>query len=245
MTNPIFALPAYRVGPYTMKTTPKERGEFNDKRRILEHDWTGGRTFIASDLSQRKAMECLVRSLVTTIHYRSGLNDKSDEESFTHSLATGLVELALNNPEFWTAFQQLLEAEYKPGAGWGRTAAGSPVLAARSAPSRIVMDHRSCTINWVPAAEWPDEHAYGFYYIKQGRIDICDDLYGTNQALVVLHEVFHFLHECIGLKDSTKEVPFKRCQALMLLRFVQQNPKFWAWWLNAVKPRKQELRLAA
>lgn len=245
MTSPVFLLPEYRVGPYTMKAFPATKAMFSDKRRIIEHDWTAGVTFIADHLSTRKTLECLMRSIVTCIHYRSGLNDKSDEESFTHSLATGLVELARNNPEFWGGLQQLLEDDYKPGAGWGRTAAGDPVAAALTLPKRIVFDHRSCAINWVPPEKWKDSGAYGFYWLKQGKIDLNAGLHGANLALVTLHEVLHFLHECVGLKNSTKEVPFKRAQAYTLLRFMQQNPKFWAWWLHMANPMSEELRLAA
>ncbi len=245
MENSVFLLPEYRVGPYTMQVFPATRDMFHDKRRVLEHDWTAGVAYIAQHLSTRKALECLMRSLVTCIHYRSGLNSRSDEESFTHSFATGLVELARNNPEFWTQFNQLLEQEYKPRAGWGRTAAGNPVAAALTNPKHLMFDGRGCAIEWIPGHKWKEPGAYGFYLIKKGHIELNDAIHGTNRPLVALHEVLHFLHECVGLKSSTDETTFKRGQAYTFLRFIQQNPKFWAWWLHAVRPEVTEMPLAA
>ncbi len=233
MSNPVFLLPAYTVGPYTLKVTPIPRHAFSDKRRIVEHDWNLCAVHIAEDLNSRRATECLFRSLVTAIHYRSGLNDRSNEESFTHSLATGLVELAQNNPAFWRAFNEHLEQEYAPGAGWGRLAAGDRAVVAIR-PTSIVYDGQPCSVSWIPDAEWTDPNAYGFYWLKQHRIDLNADLTGNNLALVTLHEVLHFLHERLGLKDSTKERDFKRGQAALLPRFIQQNPQFWAWWVQTV-----------
>jgi hypothetical protein len=182
-----------------------------------------------------------MRSLLAAIHYRSGLNDKSDEESYTHSLATGLVELARNSTEFWVALQALVEDEYKPGAGWARTARGDPVAAALTVPKRIVYDKRTCSLEWSPRVT----SAYGYYHIRRGKIELAQDLRGANLALVTMHEVLHFVHECVGLRDSTKEAEFKHTQAYALLRLWQTNPKFWAWWLHVANSATDELRLAA
>lgn len=245
MTNPVFDLSEFRVGPYVLKVVATPRSEFEDKRRSYEHDWTSGVLKIGDWLGTRRALECVMRSMVTAIHYRSGLNDKSDEESYTHSLATGLVEVAHNNSQFWGEFQQLLEDEYKPGAGWGRTAAGDAAPTALVAPARIVMEHRACRIEWIPMSKWANPNVYGWYFLKTGPIKLRGDLFGTNLALVSLHEVLHFLHESLGLGDRTKEVEFKRTQAYMLLRFIQQNPRFWNWWLHLASHRTDPVAKAA
>lgn len=245
MSHPVFKLSDYRVGPYAMKFVAAPRAAFDDKRRNLEHDWTRGLVRIGDWVSERRAIECVMRSLVTAIHYRSGLNDKSNEESYTHSLATGLVELAHTNLQFWGELQQLLEDEYKPGAGWGRMAAGDAAAAPRTRPTRLVMDARTCRIEWVPQEKWKHPNVYGWYLIKKGHIQLRGDLFGTNLALVTLHEVLHFLHECVGLGDRTREVLFKRTQAYMLLRFIQQNPGFWNWWLHLACQRTDPLAEAA
>jgi hypothetical protein len=245
MTSTVFDLPPYRVGPYTLQAFPATKDMFSDKRRVIEHDWTAGVAYIKQDLPHRKTLECLTRSIVSAIHYRSGLDDRSSEESFTHSLATGLVELARNNPEFWAQFNKLLEDEYRPRAGWGRTAAGNPVSQALTDPKVIIFEGHTCKIHWIPGQKWKTPNAYGWYMYADMHIELNGAMYGVNRALVTLHEVFHFLHHCLGLKDRTKEKEFKRTQSLMLLRFIQQNPKFWAWWLHAVNPEAAEQLLAA
>lgn len=234
MPNPVFALPPYCVGPYTLRITPTAREAFSDRRLIVEHDWNKGQARIARHLGTRRALECVFRSLVTAIHYRSGLNDRSNEESYTHSLATGLVELAQNNPVFWRELNELLEREYVPGAQFALASDGVPPQGARRPPSELVYDGHRCELNWVPDALWRDPNAYGFYWLKRNKIDINAGLQGNNLALVVLHEVLHFLHEKLGLRDNTKELLFKRTQAAALPRFIQQNPQFWCWWLGAV-----------
>lgn len=217
-----------------MRLACSPRSAFADKRRIVEHDWNLGVTHLAEHLSTRRAIECLFRSLVTAIHYRSGLNDRSNEESFTHSLATGLVELAQNNPEFWFEFNDLLDREYVPGANFAEASAGVPSSQTQAPPERLVYDGQVCELNWVAPEKWVDSSAYGFYWLRMNKIDINAGLQGNNLALVVFHEVLHFLHEKLGLRDSTSEVVFKRTQAAALPRFIQQNPEFWAWWLGAV-----------
>ncbi len=233
MNNPVFDLPAYTVGPYTLKVTPLPRARFADRRRVIEHDWDLHQTRIADHLNTRRALECLLRSLVTAIHYRSGLNDRCDEEAYTHSLATGLVELAQNNPEFWFELNTLLEQEYCPGADWGRIAGGAPTPGTPP-PTLLRYDEHECRLNWLTSEQWKGDHAYGYYWVRRNRIDLRDNLRGNNLALVSLHEIIHFLHEKLGLRDSSTEMQFKRTQAAMLPRFIQQNPQVWAWWLHAV-----------
>lgn len=232
MTNPVFDLPAYTVGPYTLKVTPLPRSRFADRRRVIEHDWDRHQTRIADHLSTRRALECLMRSLVTAIHYRSGLNDNCDEEAYTHSLATGLVELAQNNPEFWFQLNVLLEQEYYPGAGWGLIAGGEPVRVPPR-PALLRYDGHECSVRWMTPQQWKGDRAYGYYWVRQNRIDLKDSLRGNNLALVSLHEIIHFLHEKLKLRDSSTEMQFKRAQAAMLPRFIQQNPQVWSWWLHA------------
>lgn len=234
MENPVFDLPPYTIGPYTLRVTPSKKSDFADKRRVVEHDWTEGLTRIAQHLSTRRALECLMRSLVQAMHYRSGLDDRSSEESFTHSLSTGFVELAQNNPRFWFELNTILEAEYAPECGWGRVAGGNSVDDHRDLPEQIEYDGQVCTIEWLHGADWKWPDAYGYYWIKQNRIQLNGSLHGNNLAIVSLHECLHFIHERLSLKDTTKEVLFRRTQAAFMPRFIQQNPKFWLWWLQAV-----------
>ena len=81
---------------------------------------------------------------------------------------------------------------------------------------------------------------YGFYNYHNSSIEISDGLYGTNLAIIVLHEVLHFLDDCEGLTDKTNWVGFIRMQAQMLMTFWKSNPTFWCWWLSLVNPLNSE-----
>lgn len=243
--SPVFNLPSYTVGPYTMRVVPAHKSEFCDKRRKVEHDWNSGTVLIREDLNTRKTLELLTRSLITAIHYRSGLNDTCDEEAFTHSLATGLTELARNCPEFWARYNRLLEDDYAPGAGWGRAAKGLPVKGATVPPKTVVYNGRCCEFQFHAIDHFAKSGAFGLYTINQGLVELPRTLSGANGSLVAMHETLHFLHECEGLQDSDTEKCFKDTQVYMLLRFLQQNPTYWNWWLYRTRPERDDLHLAA
>jgi hypothetical protein len=245
LCSPVFLLPPYTVGPYTLRIIPAKKEDFHDKRRKLEHDWTAGVVLIDRSLNTRKSLEALMRSLVTAIHYRSGLNDTCDEEAYTHSLATGLTEIALNCPQFWQQFNKLLEAEYCPGAGWHRASRGIAFHEALQPPTLVVYDGKQCRFEWKPLDYFTKMAAYGFFTPKAGVVELPSQLSGSNASIVALHETLHFIHECEGLKDSHPERAFKKAQAYSLPRFIRQNPGWWSWWLLRTRQESVELPLAA
>ena len=236
VTTTVFTLPGYRIGPYEMRVVAAERDDFADKRRKVEADWTACLVRIDRHAQPRAALGYFLRHLVTAIHYRSGLNDSSDEESFTHSLSTGLVELARSNPLFWEAFMELAETTLRPGAGWIQAAGGfSPDLALRM-PRRITHRSRGCQITTLAQLHCDKAGAYGFYTLRGGLVELSDGLQGANLAVVAIHEVLHFLHECEGLDSAASVKRYREVQARTLLRFWKDNPTFWRWWLSVVNP---------
>lgn len=241
MNNSVFELPAYTVGPYTMRITPVPRQRFSDKRRILEHDWTAGHTCMDEKLSPEQALGCLFRSLVTAIHYRSGLNDCCDEEAFTHSLATGVVELARNNPQFWGALHRIVERQWGAPPLWSEALEGRQMAVAFARPQEVVFRmqrrQRPCAIAWRAPDQWRHPGYYAWYLLKQGVIEIDSRLHGPNLALVALHEVLHFFHECLGLTSRSKAHQFKTAHAALLPALWRHNPHFWAWWLRTASER--------
>lgn len=225
----ISTLPPYRMGPYQLRIVAAKREMFTDKRRKVEADWNAGIVHIRQDANETCALNLLTRHLITAIHYRSGLNDASDEESYAHSLASGLVELALGQREFFAEFLALIERHIKPGAGWrGVYLKGRAV----PAPKRIVCGTRTCTICFVPSESCSKADAYGFYTIGKGIIELSDNLSGANLALVALHEKLHFMHECAGLKNKSTEAMFKNAQTKLFLSSLKDNPGYWRWWLS-------------
>lgn len=224
-------LPPYRMGPYQLRIVAATQEMFSDKRRKVETDWNAGIVHIRRDLKESCALSLLTRHLITAIHYRSGLNDSSDEESYAHSCASGLVELALGQREFFSEFLTLIEKLIKPGAGWRNAYLARRVVLA---PKRVVCGARACTIRFIASERCNRANAYGFYTVGQGLIELSDNLRGANLALVALHEKLHFMHECAGLKDQSTEAMFKATQAKLILNSLKDNPGYWRWWFSLV-----------
>lgn len=240
-------LPPFKVGPYALQVRARSRALFSDKRLHREIDWNAGIAYIQEGLSQEASIRALLRIVVAAIHYRSGLNDTCDEEAFTHSLASGLVELADSSPRFWFELHQLLDDHFQHPDLWAEAAGEPPVTSAPAqCPAVLRMGSHRCPIRWVPAHLWADRFAYGLYTPEEHLIELPQSLRGGNRPLVILHETTHFLHDVLGLTDSHDEQTFKRLQADGLLRFWKQNPEFWRWWLVQLsESTKQVWALAA
>jgi hypothetical protein len=232
----VLTLPPYRVGPYQLRIVAATPEMFADKRRKIEADWNAGTVHIRNDATEASALGLLTRHLVTAIHYRSGLNDASNEESYAHSFASGLVELALGQRSFFVEFLTVAEKLIKPRAGWtdAYLRGGKHPM-----PKRIICGSRVCTIRSIASKQCNKAGAYGFYLVGQGVIELSDALNGANLALVALHEKLHFMHECAGLKDKSTEAMFKVAQTRLLLTSLKENPSYWRWWISllAANPR--------
>lgn len=232
MRNAVYHLPPFKVGPYAIQVRPQARVSFSDKRFNREIDWNAGVAYLREGLPLDVALRSLVRCVVAAIHYRSGLNDTCDEEAFTHSLASGLVELADTSPRFWFEFHQVLDQRFGLPDFWAEAAGGAQALSsAVQCPPALKMGRHRCPIHWIPAHLWSDRLAYGLYTPEEKIIELPHSLQGGNRPLVILHESLHFMHEVLGLTDEQDEQTFKRLQADGLLRFWKQNPEFWRWWL--------------
>ncbi len=230
----LFELPAYRVGPYDLKVYPAVREMFTDKRRKVETDWTRGVVHLHADLEGRRALHFFFRQLVGAIHYRSGVDDRSSEETMTHSLATGLVEVARNNREFWAQLMGIVERELKPGAGYESVFRGTRA-AGKDIPKLLTYRGGSCTVGWGTYKETEGQKAYAWYIFGDKTIKLSPELSSANLAVVLLHEVLHFIHDHEKLTDRTKELPFRRTQARGLMHLIEHNPTFWRWWLAVVR----------
>lgn len=234
----IFLLPEFKIGPYRMQVRPAVFAP--EKRDRVSYEWDQHLLLIDADLPQERQLPWLMRSLVRAIHYRSGLIDVLDEEAYTHSLATGLVELSQQG-HFWAEFNALLAQELQPRAHWGYIAAGCerpPV----SAPKRIVCRKQVCTFTELSARDMAANQVYAWYNweTKPPRIELAPSMKGANFCVIVLHETLHFLHHQWGLrKRSITPAAFKRAQAMALLDFLRHNPKFWTWWLQQAAAREE------
>jgi hypothetical protein len=225
---------SFSLGPYHATFLPGYRPHFEDKRRISESDLNAGTILLDQDLNDLATLLRVYDYLVMTSHYRSGLNDRSNEESFTHSLATGLVELAVRNPEFWANLQAVTALALNPRAKWA--AAARAEIPQPPTPKRVVFNHRVCPIKIVEVMERGYRSAWGTYKqdLREPDIELMASLQGANKYVVIIHELLHFIHHSVGLKDSSTEKQFTRGQSRSLLRFCRQNPTFWTWWVRGV-----------
>lgn len=236
-----------RIGPYTLAVCPVPRALLPDRRRRSGTDYARGLVLLDETLEAGAALRHLFTRLVAAIHYRAGLDDKCSEEAFTHSLATGLVEVARGSPEFWCELHEMVDAVLGARTGFAPVAAGQVAAGRFAAPVRVVCGRRSARIVRIPARVADRERAYGFYTAREDLIEIADSLEGAQLAVVVLHELLHFLHDCEGLTDKTPERGFIDAQARLLAAFLRHNPTAWRWLLATLAdaPRVAELRRAA
>ncbi len=225
----IFALPSFRVGPYVTQIVPGEPHEF--KRRGAQLQYVHGHepARIAAWVPPGRQLELLVRLIVSLIHYRSGINNKSNEESLTHSVATGLAELAQNSPEFWVQFNAMM-GDHFGRRGWGLRAAGQGATPVQ--PARVVAGDEA--FRFVRIKETATYWAWCNF--NERRIEIVETLRGANLCVIVMHECLHLIHWAAGIDKvkvaGTRE--FMRKQPAALLRFWRDNPRFWAWWLHTL-----------
>lgn len=241
----VFDLPPYRVGPYVVRVVPGGAAAIEHKTRHARFVYgTSEPSVIREGLPAEKQLELFIRLMLQTIHYRSGLNPKSDEESFTHSAATGIVEIAHNSPEFWAQFNQHLGDRLGQGRrGWALRAMGLGVEPVQ--PKRVVFPDEVFTF-----AQIPDSATYWAWCdFTNRRIELSSSLAGVNLCTILLHECLHAVHWCNGA-DRLASVrkrsvdPFIRAQASGLLHFWRDNPRFWSWWLYTLATAKDAAALA-
>jgi hypothetical protein len=227
----IFELPPYHVGIYTVTVRPlTDRRPGGPKTAGV---FAQEPVCIATDIPVGEQVLLYVRQLVHAIHYRNGAVETADEENMTTGLASGLVEVAARNPEWWARFNGFLarHAFRVKHSGWESIARGRS--ARQPAPHRVVVREHVYTFEVLKR----DKSAYGVCYMSPDRrqIAISPNIEGLQLPTVVLHEVLHAVHEAEGLDEpGLRAVHFRRRQARALLRFIGHNPRFWRWWLELV-----------
>jgi hypothetical protein len=217
------------VGPYRIETLPCPRAKLKRPDRWRAGAIGDGPLNIASDAPPAVQLDMFMRQILSAIHYKSGLNESSNEESFTHATAAGLVEIAHRNPEFWVQFNGLIGQHLgQTRHAWHLRAAGHG--ATPPAPKRIVVG--TDAYSFVPLED--DHMNWAFCDYDHSRIEISPRIEGPQMPVVVMHECLHALHHEYGLGDRTLVSVFTRGQAKAILAFARHNPRFWSWWLHSV-----------
>jgi hypothetical protein len=232
----IFLLPPVRIGPYTVEIHPGDRSLFKNPRLRTEGMIAEGPIHVDSTWEERELIRWYVRQMVRTIHYRSGLNAKCDEEAFTHSLATGMVEIAANSPVFWVEFNDLLCRHLETTEhDWGAHAGGAKTSLR---PQHVSMDKHVYRIVSVKSNAF-----WGWCNFTDHRIELNETLVpGTQMCVVSLHECTHLFQHALGIADLKKDRQFEKKQADGFMKFIQQNPQFWAWWLSTLAQERNTKR---
>lgn len=238
-----------RYGAYRLKVVFVPRKQFaRDRRRLSEIDLNAQTIRLDTSLLQRPAVlaEHFMRVCIRTIHHVNGLHHDAvrSEESFTHSLANGLVSLAQRNPQAWVWFNALLSAHLSRRAHFHRVLLSEP-LHVRGMPRRLDFGRHAVTLHWWPKRLAERYQEWGFFDYANNRIHLSRELHGPHLAVIALHEIMHAIHHHGSCKTGKRD-RFIRQQAAALTAFIRRNPDAWRWLLRLIRSTAhQPVRRAA
>lgn len=227
-----------RYGAYRLKVVFVSRKQFTlDKRRLSEVDLNAQLLRLDTSLLDRPALlaEHFMRVCIRLIHHVNGLSDNSvrSEESFTHSLANGLVSLAHRNPHAWVWFNALMSEHITAQARFQRVLI-SDQLHVRGMPKRLNFGRHAVTLHWWPKRLAVRHQEWGYFDLANNRIHLSRELHGPHLAVIALHEIMHAIHHHGGCKTGNRN-RFIRQQAGALTAFIRRNPNAWRWLLRLIR----------
>jgi hypothetical protein len=247
----VFPWPLH-IGPYAFSVVWAPRSEFVRPHWLSEIDYNHQVLRLRIGLNPAQLARQFWLRTVRAMHYSAGLDDGCPEEAFTHSYASGLMSFIRTNPEIWVWFNRLVETAFKPGARYGRYAAGERHAQPIAPPRRFAVGERVYRLESMPRALSNKLACWGDCDLDRRVMRLSDELYGTQLAVIFWHELTHAMHKEDGLDDGDSRVRFARNQADLSLRFMRQNPHAWRWFLcltshaaNDPRRARQKLRKAA
>jgi hypothetical protein len=225
-------------GAYRLRVVFVSRKQFTrDRRRLSEVDLNGQLIRLDTSLLDRPAVlaEHFMRVCIRLIHHVNGLSDNSirSEESFTHSLANGLVSLAHRNPHAWVWFNALLSEHFTAQARLHRVLISDQVHV-RGMPKRLNFGRHVVTLHWWPKRLAVRHQEWGYFDCTRNRIHLSRELHGPHLAVIALHEIMHAIHHHGGCKTGDRN-RFIRQQAGALTAFIRRNPNAWRWLLRLIR----------
>jgi hypothetical protein len=193
------------------------------RRRHACLDLTHGRILLREGLGPSQWLRAFVHALVRLVHYSQAvLLHDSTEEHLTHSLASGLSQLARRNPRL----------------SWALLRAMSPqVRRSARVPQRLVMGGVGWTVRTMPVKTATRLRVFGQADLERRRIELDPMLSGTQLAVIFLHETIHGLHHEAGVTDHTPLRTAHAREADALLGFFGANPHAAGWWYGLLQPR--------
>ncbi|HYF59555.1 MAG TPA: hypothetical protein VEA81_11420 [Burkholderiaceae bacterium] len=211
------------LGPYTLAVRELPAEQMPVRRRHACLDLTHGRILLREGLGPRQWLRAFVHALVRLVHYSQAvLLHDSTEEHLTHSLASGLSQLARRNPRLAWALLRAMSPHVRRGA---------------RAPQRLAMGGAGWTVRTMPVKTATRLRVFGQADLERRRIELDPALSGTQLAVIFLHEAIHGLHHEAGVTDHTPLRTAHAREADALLGFFAGNPQAAGWWYGLLQPR--------
>jgi hypothetical protein len=211
------------LGPYTLAVRELPAEQMPVRRRHACLDLTQGRVLVRQGLTPSQWLRAFTHALVRLVHYaQAALIHESTEEHLTHSLASGLSQLARRNP----------------GLTWALLRAMGPnVRRSARTPQRLVVGGNGWTVRTMPVKTATRLRVFGQADLERRRIELDPALSGTQLAVIFLHEAIHGLHHEAGVTDQTPLRTAHAREADALLQFFGGNPQAAGWWFSLLAPR--------
>jgi len=212
----------FELGPYSLQVCELAANEMPVRRRHSYIDLTHGRILLRSGLAPGHWRRAFIHALVRLVHYSQAvLLHESTEEHLTHSLASGLSQLARRNPRLTWALLRAINPNVRRG---------------RRMPVRLVIGAAPWTVRTLTVKTATRLRLFGQADLERRRIELDPALSGTQLAVIFLHESVHGVHHEIGVTDQTPLRIAHSREADALLAFFATNPLAAGWWFGLLQP---------
>lgn len=219
------------LGPYSLRVRELPAELMPARRRHACLDLTHGRILLREGLTPVQWLRAFVHVTVRLVHYsQAALIHASTEEHLTHSLASGLSQLARRNPELVWALLRAISPHVRHGT---------------RAPQRVVLGRATWTVRTLTVKTATRLRVFGQADLERRRIELDPMLSGTQLAVIFLHEAIHGLHHEAEVNDRTPLRTAHAREADALLQFFGSNPHTAGWWFGLLQPRGDGQRVAA
>lgn len=209
-------------GPYSLAVCEVPASHMPLRNRHACLDLTQGRILVRQGLAPAPWRRAFLHALVRLVHYAQAvLLHESTEEHLTHSLASGLSQLARRNPRLT----------------WSLLRAINPhVRRSHRTPQRLLMGSQGWRVRTMPVKTAARLRVFGQADLTRRCVELDPALSGTQLAVIFLHECIHGLHHEIGVTDQTSLRVAHARQADGLLQFFASNPAASGWWFELLQP---------
>jgi len=213
----------FELGPYSLQVCELAPNEMPVRRRHSYIDLTHGRILLRSGLGPGHWRRAFIHALVRLVHYSQAvLLHESTEEHLTHSLASGLSQLARRNPRLTWALLRAINPNVRRG---------------NRMPLRLVIGTAPWTVRTLTVKTATRLRLFGQADLERRRIELDPALSGTQLAVIFLHESVHGVHHENGVTDQTPLQIAHSREADALLAFFATNPLAAGWWFGLLQPR--------